>query len=136
MLADAIQPIQLWKLAAMNWRGCWLSKNLLERLVRERERMDGQYFELDKTRVPNFASLSPAKRAQLVYEALKKIEEERQKLLASVQLAEEQHRQPKKVGSNNQARGKVQKATPRTAKNGAAKKAGAGKPPTKKIGRR
>jgi hypothetical protein len=111
-------------------------REILERLIRERERMDGQYFELDKTRVPNFASLSPAKRAQLVHEALKKIEEERHKLLASVQPTEEQRRQPKKVIPSNQARGRAQKVAPRASKKGAAKKASAGKRSTKKSRRR
>lgn len=111
-------------------------REIMEYLIRERERMDGQYFELDKTRAPNFASLFPAKRAQLVHEALKKIEEERQKLIASVQPAEEQHRQLKKVRSNNQVRGKAQKAAPRTTKKGAAKKTSAAQRSTKKSKRR
>lgn len=111
-------------------------REIMERLIRERERVDEEYFELDKTRVPQFASLPPTTRAQLVHEALKKIEEERQELLASVKPAEEKQRRLKKVRSGSQGHAKAQKATPRAAKKGAAKRASPGKRSAKKSRRR
>jgi hypothetical protein len=60
-------------------------REITERLITLRERLEQPYFELDKTRVPNFASLAPTKRTQLAQKALKQINEERKKLLASIQ---------------------------------------------------
>lgn len=110
-------------------------REIMGGLIKERERMDEPNFELDKTRVPNFASLDAAERAKSVYEALKKINEERQKLLASVQPKEEQPRQLKKDKSGSQTRGKAQKLGPRTSKKGAAKRASVGKRSAKKSRR-
>jgi len=67
-------------------------REITERLISLRERLEQPYFELDKTRVPNFASLEPAKRTQLAKKALKQISEERKKLLASIQPIDERHR--------------------------------------------
>jgi hypothetical protein len=110
-------------------------REIMGRLIKERERMDEPHFELDKIRVPNFASLDASERAKLVLEALKKIEEERQKLLASVQPKEEEPRQLKKVKSGSRTRGKAQKLAPRTSKKSAAKRASAGKRSAKKSRR-
>jgi hypothetical protein len=67
-------------------------REITERLISLRERLDQPYFELDKTRVPNFASLEPTKRTQLAQKALKQINDERKKLLASIQPIDERHR--------------------------------------------
>ena len=67
-------------------------RKITENLISLRERLEQPYFELDKTRVPNFASLEPTKRTQLAQKALKQINEERKKLLGSVQPIDERHR--------------------------------------------
>lgn len=67
-------------------------REITERLISLRERLEQPYFELDKTRVPNFASLESTKRTQLAQKALKQINEERKKLLASIQPIDERRR--------------------------------------------
>jgi hypothetical protein len=67
-------------------------RKITEKLISLRERLEQPYFELDKTRVPNFGSLEPTKRTQLAQKALKQINEERKKLLASVQPIDERQR--------------------------------------------
>ncbi len=110
-------------------------REIMGGLIKERERMDEPNFELDEIRVPNFASLDAAERAKLVHEALKKINEERQKLLASVQPKGEQPRQVKKDKSGSRTRSKAQKLGPRTSKKNTAKRASAGKRSAKKSRR-
>jgi len=120
-------------------------REIMGGLIKERERMEEPHFELDKTRVPNFASLPPAKRAQMVHEIIKKINEERLNLLASVQPKDERPKQRKKAESSvtpaRRTGSKVLQRTPQAKKKavpkkGAAKKASARKPAAKKTARR
>lgn len=111
-------------------------REIMSGLIRERERMDEPYFELDKTRVPNFASLNATERAKLVHEALKKINEERLNLLASVQPKDERPEKRSKTESNvspaRRAGGKSRYRTPQARKKSAPKKGAAKNASTRK----
>lgn len=115
-------------------------REIMSGLIRERERMEEPHFELDKTRVPNFASLPPAKRAQMVHEVIKKINEERLNLLASVQPKDERPKKQKKAESSvtpvRRTGSKALQRTPQAKKKGVPKKGGANKGAAKKAGAR
>jgi hypothetical protein len=106
-------------------------REIMGGLITQRERMDDPYFELDKTRVPNFASLTPAERARLVHDALKRINEERQNLLASVQPKDERpekrRREESSVSPARRTSGKSRQRSSQTAKKGGARERAAKK---------
>jgi hypothetical protein len=120
-------------------------REIMSGLISERERMDEPYFELDKTRVPNFASLTSVERARLVHDALKKINEERLNLLASVQLKDERPEKRRNAESSvspaRRTGGKARQRSPQARKKsapkkGVAKKVGGKKHAAKKATRR
>lgn len=111
-------------------------REIFETMIRARERLDESYFKLDETYVPNFTSLTPVERSQLAHEALEKINEERRKLLSSVQPKRESREKRKKTKpSASPARRKrdaSQQPAPRATKKSAVKKKGSAKKRTAK----
>jgi hypothetical protein len=53
-------------------------------LITQQERMGSQYYKLDDKDAPGFASLTCKERTQLVFEALDKISQKRQKILTAI----------------------------------------------------
>jgi hypothetical protein len=63
-------------------------RQIIERMLTLRERLDSPYYLLDDDAIPDFASLPAEERTQRVFEALNEINAERQALFASVMLLE------------------------------------------------